>query len=135
MEPTNLMDIATSFNSATIQWTVPLIAFTPETYVVHYGTNMGSLDLMSDPVESGDDFEAVNTIFTVQLKGLNPGTMYYYQVNATNSNASTLSDIELFQTDAKRMSILLSWIPFVSIYPLFLSSLSSSAKLHNQQYQ
>ena len=102
VKPTNLTDISTSFDSATIQWTVPLIAFTPETYVVHYGTNVGSLDLMSDPMESGDDFEAVNTLFTVQLNGLNPGTLYYYQVSATNSNASTLSDIELFQTGDHR---------------------------------
>ena len=102
VKPTNLMDISTSFDSATIQWTVPLIAFTPETYVVHYGTNMGSLNVMSDPVESGDDFEEENTLFTVQLNGLHPGTMYYCQVSATNSNASTLSDIELFQTGDQR---------------------------------
>ena len=63
---------------------------------------MGSLNLMSDPVESGDDFEAENTLFTVQLNGLHPGTMYYYQVSTTNSNASTLSDIELFQTGDQR---------------------------------
>ena len=59
---------------------------------------MGSQDLMSDSVVSGDDFVAVNSEFTVQLNGLHPGTLYYYQVIATNSNASTLSDIELFQT-------------------------------------
>ena len=102
VKPTNLMNISTSSDSATIQWTVPLVAFTPETYVVHYGTNIGSLNLTSDPVESGDDFEAVNTIFTVQLNGLHPGTLYYYQVSATNSNASILSDLELFQTGDQR---------------------------------
>ena len=85
---------------------------------------MGSQDLMSGPVESGDDFEANNTIFTVHITELHPGTLYYYQVSATNSNASTLSDIEPFQTDDQRTSILLSCIPFVSIYPLFFSSLS-----------
>ena len=63
---------------------------------------MGSLNLTSDPVESGDDFLAVNTLFTVQLNGLHPGTLYYYQASATNSIASTLSDIELFQTGDQR---------------------------------
>ena len=66
---------------------------------------MGSLDLMSGPVESGDDFVAENTLFTVQLNGLHPGTLYYYHVSATNSNASTLSDIELFQTGDQRKCI------------------------------
>ena len=113
---TNLMDISTSFDSATIQWTVPLIAFTPETYVVHYGTNIGSLNLMSDPVESGYDFEAVNIIFTIHLNGLHPGTLYYYQVSATNSNASILSDIELFQTGDQRKCIYISLV-----FPLSLS--------------
>ena len=63
---------------------------------------MGPLNLMSGPVESGDDFVAENIILTVPLNGLHPGTLYYYQVSATNSNASTLSDIELFQTDDQR---------------------------------
>ena len=67
---------------------------------------MGSLDLMSGPVESGDDFVAENmSIFTIHLTELHPGTMYYYQVSATNSNASILSDIELFQTNDKRRCI------------------------------
>ena len=63
---------------------------------------MGSLNLMSDPVESRDDFEEENTLFTVQLNGLHPRTMYYYQVSATNSIASTLSDIVAFQTGDPR---------------------------------
>ena len=66
---------------------------------------MGSLDLMSGPVESGDDFVAENTLFIVQLNGLHPGTLYYYHVSATNSNASTLSDIELFKTGDQRKCI------------------------------
>ena len=72
--------------------------------MVHYGmvgTNMGSLNLMS-----GDDFEAENITFTIQLNGLHPGTTYYYHVNATNSNASTLSDIELFKTHDQRKCII-----------------------------
>ena len=63
---------------------------------------MRSLDLTSDPVDSGDDFVADNTLFTVQLNGLHPRTLYYYQASATNSIASTPSDTELFQTGDPR---------------------------------
>ena len=96
--PTNLTDISTSFDSATIQWTVPLIAFTPETYVVHYGTTMGSLDLMSDPVESGDDFVAVNQVYNISITGLEPVTEYYYMVVSTSTDDTTNSDVESFTT-------------------------------------
>ena len=80
---------------------------------------MGSLNVMSDPVESGDDFEAVNIIFTVHLTELHPETLYYHQVIATNSNASTLSDTELFQTDDRRKSM----CTFSLVFPLYLVSI------------
>ena len=41
---TNVQD-----SSALIQWTVSSIAYTPETYVVEYGTSQDSLDMTSDP--------------------------------------------------------------------------------------
>ena len=96
--PTNLMDISTSFDSATIQWTVPQIAFTPETYVVHYGTNMGSPNVMSDPVESGDDFEAENQVYSVPITGLEAVTDYYMVVS-TSTGGTTNSDVESFTTN------------------------------------
>ena len=86
--------------------------------MVHYGPNMGSLNLMSGVVNSGDDFEAVKMIFTIHLTGLHPGTLYYYQVIATNSNASTLSDIELFKTGDQRKCIYSSLV-----FPLYLVSI------------
>ena len=98
VKPTNLTDISTSFDSATIQWTVPQIAFTPETYVVHYGTIMGSLNLMSDPVESGDDFVAVNQVYSVSITGLEAVTEYYYMVVSTSTGGTTDSDVESFTT-------------------------------------
>ena len=86
MQPTNVRVITTSATTATVQWTVPLIAYTPETYVVSYST--GSLTrqvLMSDPVESGADFDAVNQTFSVELTGLEPNTAYNYQVISSNT--------------------------------------------------
>ena len=86
---------------------------------------MGSLDLMSGAVESGDDFVAENTIFTVHITGLHPGTLYYYQVSATNNIASTLSDIELFQTGDQRKLLALGLLILFQ-WQLFFSSLSST---------
>ena len=97
-KPTNLMNISTSFDLATVQWTVPLIAFTPETYVVHYGTNMGSLNVMSDPVESRDDFIAENQVYSVPITGLEAVTEYYYMVVSTSTGGTTNSDVESFTT-------------------------------------
>ena len=78
-------------NRATIQWTVPRIAYTPENYTVHFGTSPGSLIPFNQQLQSGDDFTATNIPFSLQLTGLSPGTTYYYQVVAMNSVGSTAS--------------------------------------------
>ena len=101
-QPTNLMNIDTRPLSTMIQWTVPIIAYTPETYVVNYGTSMSSLDAMSNPVQSGSDFEAVDRVFLVELTGLVDSTTYFYQVVATNGQGSTSSVIQNFVTTILR---------------------------------
>ena len=101
-QPTNLTNIDTRAMSSMIQWTVPIIAYTPETYVVNYGTSMSSLDVTNDPVESGSDFEAVDQVFTVELTGLVDTTTYYYQVVATNEQGSASSVIQNLTTTILR---------------------------------
>ena len=103
-QPTNLMDnaIGTGGMSIMIRWTVPIIAYTPENYVVNYGTSMGSLVMTSAMVMSGSDFEAVNQVFSVTLTGLVDTTTYFYQVVATNGQGSTSSDIQSFTTTILR---------------------------------
>ena len=101
MQPNDLTVISTDATTATVQWTVPLIAYTPETYVVSYST--GGLTrqvLMSDPVESGADFDAVNQMFSVELTGLEPNTAYNYQVVSSNTNGSNTSESESLNTTA-----------------------------------
>ena len=101
-QPTNLMDIGTGAMSTMIRWTVPIIAYNPETYVVNYGTSMSSLDMTSAMVMSGSDFEAVNQVFSVALAGLVDSTTYFYQVVATNGQGSTSSDMQSFTTTILR---------------------------------
>ena len=92
------MTTGTTHNRATVLWTVPRIAYTPETYTVHFGTSPGSLTNVSQQQESGDDFTATNLTFSVQLTGLSPGTTYYYQVVAMNTEGSTASIEQNFTT-------------------------------------
>ena len=64
---------------------------------------MTSLNEMSDPVESGSDFETVNQVFSVELTDLMDANMYFYRVVATNGQpGSTSSDIQSFITATLR---------------------------------
>ena len=60
---------------------------------------MDSLDSASDPVESGDDFASLNQVFHVEITGLTPGTVYYYQVVSTNTEGKTVSAIHSLTTN------------------------------------
>ena len=98
-QPTSLRTTGTSFNATNIQWTVTRIAYTPETYTVHFGTSPGSLTNVSQQRQSGDNFTATNLLFSVQLTGLTPATDYSYRVVATNTIGRTvMSVIGMFRT-------------------------------------
>ena len=99
MQPTNVRVITASATTAVVLWTVTTIAYTPETYVVSYST--GSLKrqvLMSEPVESGADFDAVNQLFSVELTGLEPNTTYNYQVISSNTVGTNTSETKTLTT-------------------------------------
>ena len=95
--PINLRSRNTGATSATIEWTVPIVIYTPESYVVNYiaGACLGQ-PLMSVPVQSGTDFVSENQIFSADLTGLVDNTTYSYQVVATNSVGSTTSAPQSF---------------------------------------
>ena len=79
-----------------------MIAYTPETYTVHFGTSPGSLTPFSQQRQSGDNFTATNLPFSIQLTGLSAETMYYYQVVAVNSEGSNTSVEQSFNTTELR---------------------------------
>ena len=87
-EDITFMDVKS--DSVIIQWTVPYISYSPETYVVQYGTSRDSLIHNSS---STDSEEEVMT-YSVELSGLRDNITYYVQVLATNtaqrSNRSTV---------------------------------------------
>ena len=91
------MASAIGTESATICLFVPIIAFTPESYVVHYGTSNETIDSTSRPVEIAN-FTDKNFKLSIVLSDLMPKTLYFYLVNASNTQGFASSQIEMFTT-------------------------------------
>jgi len=53
VQPQNLMSINPHHDRATVQWSVPYIAYTPETYTVNYGRAVNSLDMSVTATQRG----------------------------------------------------------------------------------
>ena len=82
-------------DSVIIQWTVSHISYSPEAYVVQYGTSRESLIHNSSRTHSEED----RVTYSVQLSGLRDSTTYYVQVLATNTaQRSSRSSVERFAT-------------------------------------
>ena len=91
------MATAVTHNSATIRWTVPSIAYTPETYVVRYGTT--NVNRVSNEMSSGSDISVTDLTLSVQLTGLEQLTEYMYEVQSSSSmGRATTSSRETFMT-------------------------------------
>ena len=78
-----------------------MIAYTPETYTVHFGNTAGSLTHFSSHQYSGDNFTATNLTFSIELMGLAAGMRYYYQVVTMNSLPSSIRSSEQTFTTAE----------------------------------
>lgn len=87
--------------TADITWTVSRFSYGTETYTVQYGMDSDTLDMETDIVFSGLDTSSTDQLFSVTLQNLQPLTMYYYRVVATNIINSTSSDVEVFSTGKK----------------------------------
>ena len=95
MEPENIVIREVESDSVVIQWTVAYISYSPETYVVQYGTSRETLVHNSSRRAS----EVGTTTYSVPLSGLRDNTTYYVQVLATNTALrSSRSSVESFTT-------------------------------------
>ena len=59
--------------------------------MVEYGTSQDRLDMSSDPQYSGPNISIGSRTYSVQLNGLSAGTLYQYQVVASNSKPKQTS--------------------------------------------
>ena len=85
--------------SARIQWTIPFIVSTQESYYVVYGLNSSELTLQSAVQSSGLN---VSTVYFQFLSGLDAAEIYYFRVVASNDAGETRSDLESFITSNGR---------------------------------
>ena len=78
------------------------ISYSPEHYVVTYGTDENNLtqNTSSIYIHSGDDINISNMSYSVELNDLKDETIYYVQVLAINTaNKTKRSMIESFKTE------------------------------------
>ena len=95
MAPEDIVFREVESESVVIQWTVAHISYSPETYIVQYGTSRETLVHNSSRRAS----EVGTTTYSVPLSGLRDNTTYYVQVLATNTALrSSRSTVESFTT-------------------------------------
>lgn len=79
VEDVTVTDI--TINSATISWRIPSFEV-PEEYYILYGRDLENLDQESSVIFSPSDTSIVNATYTLELTGLESGTIYYAKVVA-----------------------------------------------------
>ena len=84
--------------SATILWLVPYLTYTPEQYIISYGIERDSLDLMSTTVHSTQDISAGNKTYENTLYDLTPNTVYYFKIHSENTFGETVTSMMILTT-------------------------------------
>ena len=92
-QPTNIIAKYVSTDTVSIQWTVPLIVYTQETYLVLYRSVPGNLNQTTGPVTGSADLSVIGGQFGVNLTGLVPSSLYYYTVVASNILGTTTTPV------------------------------------------
>ena len=84
-------------SSITVQWTVmgPFNAERPEEFVVMYGLSSEALIYSTSVILASSGRQTYSTT----LPSLQPGTLYYYRVEARNQFATRRSDVMMDTTD------------------------------------
>lgn len=96
LQPIDIVHTTLSSEVAVVQWLVPEVVYTPETYTVTYGTDRTMLNYTSEVISGSSDITAVNQVYSTTLRNLQSNTRYYYRVVATNSigtNSSVIRDL------------------------------------------
>ena len=134
MVPEDIVFREVESESVVIQWPVAHISYSPETYVVQYGTSRVTLVHSSSRRAS----EVGTTTYSVPLSGLRDNTTYYVQVLATNTALrSSRSSVESFTTlSIKEMaSGVCKWLWSPQIYALAPFMFPRTEKLKFWRFQ
>lgn len=87
--PQNVTVVGVSHELAIIQWTVPAIAYTPETYLISYRVSGNGEFMTAGTVEGNTDLSTVDEVFSFILDDLQAGTEYDLRVEAVNTIGSS----------------------------------------------
>ena len=98
IEPTFVRTVNISSNSATIQWVVTYLAYTPEEYTIHYGLDRESLDFTSTTVHSALDISAKNRSYENSLHDLATNKLYYFKIHSENTFGKTMTSLMMLTT-------------------------------------
>ena len=100
MKPTNVRVALLRYNMVVIQFAIPTISYTPETYHIVYGTNPADLQHQSEVHAGNTDVSTVGEVQSITLEPLKHNTMYHYKIVSRNSAFNVTSDMQRFQTPA-----------------------------------
>ena len=98
MQPTLVMTINITSTSATVQWVVPYLAYTPEQYTIRYGLDRELLDHMSTTIHSTQDISAKNKTYENSLHELAPNKVYYFEIHSENTFGETTTALMMLTT-------------------------------------
>ena len=101
-------------SSATIQWmlTDPYIPSLPETFTVLYGNSSGQLNFNTPEITANSNSQTYST----QLSSLQPGTVYFYRIQAINRFGSNSTGVMSFTTSDRSEYSLLIKIPNLNVF-------------------
>ena len=94
--PTSVLVASITSSSATVQWmlTDPYIPSYPETFTVLYGTSSGQLNFTTPEITANPNCQTYST----QLNSLQPGTVYFYRIEARNVFMTSYTNTFSFTT-------------------------------------
>ena len=85
--------------TATITFTVPAIAYTPEMYYIQYiGQELQNVLRNSTPITGPDDITVTNAIYSITLTGLEEANTYEFRVVSTNCIGNATTEVMNFTT-------------------------------------
>ena len=94
--PTNIRVTDVTSSSVAINWDVPFVQYTPETYTIRYNTSTGSGE--STAVDGNENITLTDQSYSQQLVSLEPFTTYQFMIKATASGGTTSSENRIFTT-------------------------------------
>ena len=108
VKPVNITANKVSMGNITIQWTVPFVVYTLETYVVHYGSAPDNLNQSSILVNGSADLSVTGAQFGVNLTGLVPYSLYYYTIEASNTEGTTTTPVMTLSFFPRRFCVFMA---------------------------